>query len=415
MATANLQVEEHRKLVDKLLHSKEFQRADRLRELLEYLFEQSLLPDSPELKERDIGNAVYGRSTDYNPAEDSIARVEVRNLRKRLAGYFEAEGTDEPTIIDIPKGHYRLRFSVRPATPVPHRAGRNRFRLQLGLAFVGGLLLGLAALLLAPGVSREVPMSVSAPIWSHFAGNARPTYIVLADSVWAEMQYLLKRELTLEDYLDKGPRGHPLPDKWAGLEEEVGHLFTRPYTSIADVTFVERLMNQSALAQWTPSVRLARDMGARDFKGNNIVLLGSKRSNPWVELFDEQMNFVFEFDEERERPLIRNRLPKPGEPGAYVAGAGSSTSSDVYGHIALVPNLDNSGMVLLVQGTYAEGTEAVAELLTNYEACSAIVSDLNLEVGGALRPFELVVKSTVIEGTSQGSEVVAHRLLDREP
>ncbi len=411
MPIADVQVENSRKLVDKVLHSKQFQRADRLRELLEYLSNQSLLPDPPELKERDIGSAVYGRSADYNPAEDSIARVEVRNLRKRLARYFETEGAAELTIIDIPKGHYHLRFTVRPVVSVPHPAGRKL--LRLGLAFVCGLLLGLAGLLFAPGASREEPTAFSAPIWSHFAGNGRPTYVVLADSIWAEMQYLLKQDLTLDDYLNKDRRDHPLPDNWSGLEEEVGRLFSRPYTSIADVTFVQRLMNQCALSQWTPAIRLARDMSARDFKGNNIILLGSKRSNPWVELFDDQMNFVFEFDAELHVPLIRNRLPIRGEPGAYIAHRGNSTSRDVYGHIALVPNLDNSGMVLLVQGTYAEGTEAVAELLTNHEVCAAVVSDLNLEVEGALRPFELVVKSTVIEGTSQGSEVIAYRLLDQ--
>ena len=102
--------------------STSFHRSPRLRELLLYICERTVQNRQAELREQQIGCAVFGRKPDYNPGEDNIVRVEIRQLRKRLEEYFATEGKDEPFVIVIPKGAYIPMFDPRACEPVAAQA-----------------------------------------------------------------------------------------------------------------------------------------------------------------------------------------------------------------------------------------------------------------------------------------------------
>jgi len=58
---------------------------------------------------------------------------------------------------------------------------------------------------------------------------------------------------------------------------------------------------------------VARNVRLIDFKTEDgFILFGSPRSNPWVELFQDQLDFAFEFDSTRRAEFIRNRHPGTG-------------------------------------------------------------------------------------------------------
>jgi len=110
-------------VVQRVAGSASFQRSPRLRELLLYICERSLQNRTEELREQQIGCGVFGRKSDYNPGEDNIVRVEIRQLRKRLQEYFANEGKDDPYEILIPKGAYvpviELRVKPEPVPDIP--------------------------------------------------------------------------------------------------------------------------------------------------------------------------------------------------------------------------------------------------------------------------------------------------------
>src|SRR5260370_25207425 len=93
-------------VVQRIASSVSFHRSPRLRELFLYICERAIQNRPEELREQQIGCGVFGRKPDYNPGEDNIVRVEVRQLRKRLEEYFATEGKDEPFVILIPNGSY---------------------------------------------------------------------------------------------------------------------------------------------------------------------------------------------------------------------------------------------------------------------------------------------------------------------
>jgi len=52
-----------------------FQKSTRLRELLQYIVEQTLHGNAHELTEQTLGNALFHKPSDYSPLEDSSVRV----------------------------------------------------------------------------------------------------------------------------------------------------------------------------------------------------------------------------------------------------------------------------------------------------------------------------------------------------
>src|ERR1051326_5099392 len=105
-AMEGLQTDERWQLVQRIVCSAPFQKSTRLRELLQYLVEQTLHGNAHELTEQHIGNALFHKPSDYSPLEDSSGRVHGRQLRFKLHEYFNEDGRNEPTILEIPKGAY---------------------------------------------------------------------------------------------------------------------------------------------------------------------------------------------------------------------------------------------------------------------------------------------------------------------
>jgi tetratricopeptide (TPR) repeat protein len=105
--------------LERILQSKAFSRAGRLRKFLEYTVGEELAGNGGSLKEYQIGVAVFERGADFDPRIDTIVRVEAIKLRERLDAYFYTEGATELIRISIPKGSYRPVFKLRDEQPTP--------------------------------------------------------------------------------------------------------------------------------------------------------------------------------------------------------------------------------------------------------------------------------------------------------
>src|SRR6202045_5550697 len=102
----NLLSDERWQLVQRIVSSPPFQKSTRLRDLLQFITEQTIHGKAHELTEQHIGNALFHKPSDYSPLEDSSVRVHVRQLRLKLHEYFHEDGRNEALILDIPKGAY---------------------------------------------------------------------------------------------------------------------------------------------------------------------------------------------------------------------------------------------------------------------------------------------------------------------
>src|SRR5580704_17144379 len=93
-----------------VLASSAFARAQRSVKLLEYICEKHFAGNDAEVCEYSIATEVLGRPSNFDSAEDAIARVEIHRLRKKLRDYYATEGAHRPLKIVIPSGMYTPLF-----------------------------------------------------------------------------------------------------------------------------------------------------------------------------------------------------------------------------------------------------------------------------------------------------------------
>ncbi|MEO8594743.1 MAG: hypothetical protein ABI759_15605 [Candidatus Solibacter sp.] len=84
---------------------------------LRYIVEETLAGRAVGIKEQVLGLEVFDRGHDFNPRLDPIVRVQARNLRSRMARYYEGPGKNDPIRIELPKGTYIPVFhEVKPVS-----------------------------------------------------------------------------------------------------------------------------------------------------------------------------------------------------------------------------------------------------------------------------------------------------------
>lgn len=104
---------EERAALQAALDSRVLRARPRLASLLQYICERHFDGETESLKEYSIATEVFRRPESFDQATDSIVRVEVFRLRKRLREFYEGEGADQPIEIVIAPGHYRPQFVDR--------------------------------------------------------------------------------------------------------------------------------------------------------------------------------------------------------------------------------------------------------------------------------------------------------------
>ncbi|WP_147458948.1 hypothetical protein [Pseudomonas coronafaciens] len=120
--------------LDELLASRNFSRASRLSQLLDYLVKARLSNEVVLLTEYEIGVAVFRRDINgYHPGDDPIVRVQMGRLRRRLKDYYSAK--PHSVRFEIPLGRYGVRFFVNEPTAAP--SNPNALRVGLDVSWIG--------------------------------------------------------------------------------------------------------------------------------------------------------------------------------------------------------------------------------------------------------------------------------------
>src|SRR3954452_12388810 len=107
-----------RAALDRLVTSPQLESSPSLCRFLRYVVEETLAGRGGQIKEYSLGAEVFVRGDDFDPRIDPIVRVQARNLRARMAKYYQGPGADEPVVIDLPKRTYVPVFSLRTPADV---------------------------------------------------------------------------------------------------------------------------------------------------------------------------------------------------------------------------------------------------------------------------------------------------------
>ena len=97
-------VEAARGQLDRILHSKTFERARRLRSLLEYAVMAAM--NGKPSGESTTARELFGKGDDFDASLDPVIRVQFGRLRRTLASYYSTEGRQDSIVITIPPRKY---------------------------------------------------------------------------------------------------------------------------------------------------------------------------------------------------------------------------------------------------------------------------------------------------------------------
>ena len=168
--------------LDDILRSPSFASSKRCQEFLRYVVRETVEGRAHSIKERVIAQEVFGRGVHFEPGEDSLVRVKAREVRKRLAEYYNS-APDSTLKIELPLGGYvpRIQPSVKQVPPavvviepvaVKDKSSLSRRRLFWMIGGSAGAL-GAAAIL-PPLLARR---SVSDLFWRPVFATKRPLLI----------------------------------------------------------------------------------------------------------------------------------------------------------------------------------------------------------------------------------------------
>ena len=394
--------------------SPQFQKSKRLRDLLLYLGERALQDPNCTLHEQEIGVDVLGRPPDYDTSHDTLVRVLVSQLRKKLHEHFAGDGRDEPVIIEIPKGSYIPVFRPRPEDfPVTEAALlKPAFAARPLLA---GTLAGMALVGLAWGTysvvqSKREPSAGSRPtveaFWGQILGNGQATDLVMSDVNLLEFENLIGHSVPLPEY--EGHEFDQLAEQY--LPDPAQRALAKKFINRAPTAIPDALMARDlgviGAAQHVPvNIISARDLSSSAAESQNIILLGSLRGNPWIGLFEDQLAFRTDYQETPASVRFINRSPLPGEEAWYRA----EWRRVGYCRVVYRPNLKRTGITMLISGSDVISTEAGARFVTSEEWMRQLRQKLTLTAGEPFPYFEVLLRTKIVNNTVPSFELVAYR------
>lgn len=418
-------------LLERIASSTQLKRAPRLQELLFYIGKCSLKEGYEKISEQKIGIEVFGRPEGYDTSADNIVRTSVSELRKRIEAYFETEGRSETVLVEIPRWSYIPVFTTpRPAeerslteSPVnealhvledhhhaPEAVQLPRSRVQAAVSWIS-----IALIFVLAGTSiffwnryRALQQSLYpwedkptvAELWNGILSSSPETDIVLADASFGMLQDINKKSFTFDEYLNRSYMGEIQHEK---LSPEMRDAFDRialwNLGNQDDFKLAHRILALDPLGDrihMYNSRAYLPDLTQRD----NVILIGSSISNPWDDLFENRMNFVVRLDGNRSISVL-NRAPSAGEQQVY-----QQSQAAQYCVVAYLPNPSHNGVVLIVEGSNAEATEAAGNFLLSEVQLSNFKKMLKVN---PLPYFEVLLKVSSVPGTPLTASIEAYR------
>jgi len=419
-------LDEKRALIDRIAGSAQFKRSARLRDFLLYVGGQSLKDGCPEIHEREIGAKVFGRSENYDRSQDNIVRVNATELRKRIELYFASEGVHETLILEIPPGGYKPIFHQRsidprpvrdtaaaPAsTPGPPPVVKRRSYIPHFLWATLCLALAVACLVQFQQTRAMRKLLYAwegkpavAALWEDFLRYHQQTDVVLPDASLSIHEELTGHPVSLPDYINRqymnGTDKLPISQD---RRNDLADIYSHNLVAFGDFRAAQQILALNP-AGTSLHLTLSRFFQAESLKNDNLILIGGKKANPWIYLFDDQMTFSLDYDDAQGLGYIANRHPHTNEAASYTPSRYPNGFVG-YSVVAYLPNPSHNGNVIIVTGTDSDATSAAAEFVTSEEQLDKFRKIIGAE---HFPHFEVLLKNSRLSGTSLSSEILAYR------
>ena len=407
-------------LAERVAASPAFTRSPRLAQLLLFLCRHHLANEDERLSEQTIAADVFGRGNGFDSTSDTIVRSHMLRLRQKLEAYFSEEGASEELRITIPRGRYVPHFhpvqtavevAADPSSSIAADGeellealprGRAISARWAGIAAAAVLCVVCIVGVVGLRVGGQMKRSATRQLWRQLFPQHSTTLFVAADSGLVLLHGITGENTTLSEYVSHDL--HRAASSAVSMEPGTAlSLASRRYTSFVDLEIFNRLSHVPEALAGSYSIRYSRDISINDLKTANVIFSGSSDANPWVETFEEGMNFVLADNLHENIRAFTNRQPQPGEPAKYITGKAE------YGVLAFLANPSGNGNVLIIEGTSVAGTESASDFLFSSNELEPFLEKIR-RADGSVPHFEVIVSTESLNGSASPLRTLAWRV-----
>lgn len=351
--------------LERLLDDARFRFSRHHPRLLRFVVEKTIQGATDQLKERDLGVEIFGRSVDYDVNSDPIVRVTAAEIRDRIAQYYDEEEHSLELRIDLPLGSYTPRFRQppprakrnperilaeipRPSSPLaadeaenPNVRAKSSRRGRLAVVWIFSMaLVGLIAFF-APGVAERYYVNTVTSFWQF--GDDRSSHVLVCVRETDPTAGVGNSEST--------PSSSAVPEREGMIPS-------------SDAMVAIRIASAITSAGLTPVLRGTTQTTLGDLQQGPVVMIGAL-DNDWTLRLTDSLPF---------------RFVRPADGSAYrIVDARSamapvyevdrslpySAVSQDYGIVARFLNPITERPTVIVAGLGANGTNAAMSLVTS--------------------------------------------------
>jgi hypothetical protein len=228
--------------------------------------------------------------------------------------------------------------------------------------------------------------------------------VVLADANMTTFQDFVRHTMVLREYTRQGIAQELIEQRIKDPEWRVmvQRLASKYFVTMADVVAARKFEMLGLPQRSNVRYDFARGFNVDHLMADNAVLMGNRRANPWVELFDSQLRFRYLFDDEKIAARFEDTQAPPGETQVYPTLWNRASHCQV----AMLPNLRRTGSVLIVSGGDQSAAEAGSEFLTSERWIQDLARRLNVPAGGRFPYFEVLLKTETFSNTAPAFRVL---------
>ena len=359
------------------MDSPHFAQASSLKRTLAYLCERPDDNGANLPKEYEIAVEALGRPGSFDPKTDPIVRVNVAAIRQRLQAYFESEGREETLRLEIPKGNYRAVFSA----------------ISNGGA--------------APELA-ETTMAARRRFWQPYLSGKVKNMLVYTDVLFFRDD---SGNYLRNIYVNGLPGGVEEIRKRAPADAFHNLKPSYHFMSAGEVQSMLALIWLFARLKAPLEVRNSRFTSWNELRSSNLILLGSSRTNAFLDALQAGNNFVIAPDE------IRNLEPREGEQTSYSGQRHMEGKLEKAAEPAVVtrrPGLAPGTVVTMISANHGRGVEGAAQFLTLEGDVAAALESSGLGHAGKLAAyFQWLLRVHMVDFDEEviSVEHVSHRII----
>lgn len=402
--------------VDRLVNSPVLRGSESLCKMLQYLAHHALDHPGISIKEYQIATEVFGRHSDFDPHLDATIRVQAGRLRTKLTEYYSTLGSEDPIVVELPKGTHALSFH-RSAPQPSSKSGRESlpgvvqrehlkqqtFRnllfavvcLSVSLVASVAIIVGLAVTRMAgqPATPKESEIA-PAPLrlfWAPFLNGPEEPWVVFSNA----------------PFVGRSETGIRFYDPAKDFPEDI----LDHYTGVGEVFAIRDLDHIFGLLKHKLRVKRGSLFTLDDAKNNDLIFLGSPAENLSLREIRSTRDFIFQRVSSGPRKgdmAIFNVHPQPGETPTFLPAPGRPLTED-FSIVALVRGLNPARSTLILAGITTVGTQAATEFVCQSDSVRELLRQLGASNTSEMKPFEAVLRVEVKHDVPVETKIVALR------